>query len=97
MSSITVPKAKTWGRSAASSRVESAVVPVMPAATPIQRRTAKKSKYSNARATVHLVDSVREVVQAFELEYSQARTHQIVSRIMHMGASRSWWGCVVFE
>lgn len=84
MSSITVPKTKTWGRSAASSRVESAVVPVMPAATPIQRRTAKKSKTANTRATVHLVDSVREVVQAFELEYSQARTHQIVALLLCM-------------
>jgi len=68
MSSITVPKTKARGCAAASSRVESAVMPILPAVTPVQRRTAKK-----ARSTLHLVESVQEVVQAFEFDYAQVR------------------------
>lgn len=68
MSSITVPKTKARGFAAASSTVESAVMPIFPAVTPVQRRTAKK-----ARPTTHLVQSVQEVVQQFEFEYAQVR------------------------
>lgn len=69
MSCITVPK--TWGGStAAAPRVES-VSPVLPTAT-IQRRATKK-----ARATPQLVDTVREVVQAFEFEYAQVRAESV--------------------
>lgn len=67
MSCITV--SKTW-RGSAPSRVE-AVSPVLPAAT-LQRRATKK-----ARATPQLVDTVREVVQAFEFEYAQVRAESV--------------------
>ncbi|CAM9545933.1 unnamed protein product [Hapterophycus canaliculatus] len=72
MTSITVPKTKTWRGSTASQRVEGVVIPVMPVAKPLQRRTAKK-----ARATGLLVDSVREVIQAFELEYAQVQEESV--------------------
>lgn len=48
-----------------------AVSPVLPAAN-IQRRATKK-----ARATPQLVDTVREVVQAFEFEYAQVRAESV--------------------
>lgn len=67
MSCITVPK--TWGGQAAP-RVE-AVSPVLPAAT-VQKRATKK-----ARAAPQLVDTVREVVQAFEFEYAQVRAESV--------------------
>lgn len=67
MSCITIPK--TWG-GATAQRVE-AVSPVLPAAI-IQRRATKK-----ARATPQLVDTVREVVQAFEFEYAQVRAESV--------------------
>lgn len=70
MSSITVPKTKARGCAAASSRVESADMPILPAVTPVQRRTAKK-----ARPTTHLVESVQEIVQNFEFEYAQVSTY----------------------
>lgn len=63
-SCITVTR--PWGSSAAP-RVES-VTPVVPVAATTQRRLKKK-----ARATHQLVDTVREVVKAFELEYAQAQ------------------------
>lgn len=43
-------------------------MPILPAATPVQRRVMKK-----ARPTIHLVEGVQEVVQAFEFEYAQVR------------------------
>lgn len=67
MSCITVPK--TWGASAAP-RVD-AVSPVLPVTT-VHKRAMKK-----ARATPQLVDTVREVVQAFELEYAQVRAESV--------------------
>lgn len=69
MSCITLPK--TWGgATAAAPRVES-VSPVLPTTT-VQRRATKK-----ARAAPQLVDTVREVVQAFEFEYAQVRAESV--------------------
>jgi len=65
MSSVTMSKT-TSRKAAAPPSLQ--VVPILPAATPVQRRTTKK-----ARASVSLVQSVRDVVQAFELEYAQVR------------------------
>lgn len=67
MSSVTtVPKTLSRGAAAPPSRVERLVVPTLTTAKPVQRRTTKK-----ARASVSLLQSVRDVVQAFELEYAQ--------------------------
>lgn len=43
-------------------------MPIVPAVAAVQRRAHKK-----ARPTTHLVESVQEVVQAFEFEYAQVR------------------------
>lgn len=71
MSCITVPK--QWaGAAAAAPRVE-AVLPT----TVIQRLVTKK-----VRATPQLVDTVREVVQAFEFEYAQTRAESVILKTL---------------
>lgn len=71
MSCITVPKQWT-GATAAAPRVEA----VLPTAV-VRRRITKK-----VRATPQLVDSVREVVQAFEFEYAQTRADSVMLKTM---------------
>lgn len=71
MSCITVPR--QWGRvGTVAPRVEA-----VPLTARIQRRTTKK-----ARATPALVDTVREVVQAFEFEYAQVRAESVQLKIV---------------
>lgn len=70
MSAITLSKTKARGYAAASPRVErgSLVQPISltTAVTPTPVQTKKKQ-----RRHTHIIESVQEVVQAFQLEYDQ--------------------------
>lgn len=66
MSCITLPK--RWRGSASEAEVRKEVPPTIS----VQRRTTTKT-----RGAPQLVDTVREVVQAFELEFSQVRAESV--------------------